>query len=399
MTVRTPAATTKRPKGSRSIVKAEKAAKPRTTRKGAASDPFVAAVAAYLTGPTKKRQELFNRVAQAFYVSSRVKKIAAFYANANSLTNQEDEIIQEVAVLLYEKVLPVLDKAENVYTMLSAVTKRTSLGLTRTLLSHSKRYTSLDGLRDQSDDAGGDEGVIELDDGQRVNADDGFMDRVDHELTKKALFQEVNRRVERDDRLRHLVTLADGISKSSTFPLVSPVEPIERPSIKRDARKDKTKMPPSSIELAEIRRTLNMSIGKFAELLNLGDKRNKGKMTSYLYGRVKKVPDDVMAKAREHLANRGGGSAYAQAEATFGTREMSEIVLAWAQQMFIAGDNIVSGVAAQLGISQVTVKRWLSNKHRPSIEELQKLADKVKTKAAEARNNILSQAGEPSTEE
>lgn len=362
------------------------AMQPRVTSKrppappGRLDDPFVAAVAAYLAGGEKERDRQRDAVARTFYESERIKKIVSYQAYNQSLDGENDEICQEMVVLLFDKVLPELDNAVNVYTMLSKVAQLTGFGLKRSLLMHSGRFTSLDIGADKPP-AGPDEALFHRDDGEMANADEHFMEKVEHRMTRKALFKDLSARVAVDPHLGYLARIADGVSAEVTFPLVEGAPAVKRPDLKRGKAED-SKMPEDSVELAAIREKLGLSIGQFAAALNIGDSSKKGTLAAYLYGRTKKVPEKVMAAARELLAGRGNLNA--KAEAAFGDRTIGSIVQAWGKQLGLPEEVLAERLADLLGVSVVTVKRWLSDKHRPALSEISRCDAIVQAMVARA---------------
>lgn len=338
-------------------------------------DPFVLAVESFVVlGDSPDRR---NQVARAFFQSDRVRRIVAYQARGQGLDGEQDEMAQEMSLLLFDKVIPGLDSPENVYSRLFDIAKKKGQGLKRSLMSHSTRYSSLDeGATVEGDDHSAEERIFQLDDGDLANADDGFIDRVERGLHRDALFTQVRNRIHNDPVCQQLAGVLDQMEQKVNFPFATGVEDIERPDLSRRESKTVENLPPDSAELAEIRRQLNLSVADFAVQLSV----QRGTLTAYLYGRTKSVPDDVLTAARDLLKDRG--NLLAQAEASFSGRTMNNIVTGWATQLRLPEAQIAPRLAALLDVSEVTIKRWMDEKTRPSLSALRSYDARVQSTAA-----------------
>ncbi|MDR1310463.1 MAG: hypothetical protein LBK01_01110 [Burkholderiaceae bacterium] len=113
-------------------------------------------------------------------------------------------------------------------------------------------------------------------------------------------------------------------------------------------------------ELVDIRKTLGLRHQDFAIMLNIGLPR----LSSYTYGRTAKVPEEIMATARQLLAENADVSK--QIRDKF-ARPMSEILTEWAKKL---GTRTDTELASLLGVVSMTVSRWKKNGTRPDLSAL-----------------------------
>lgn len=85
---------------------------------------------------------------------------------------------------------------------------------------------------------------------------------------------------------------------------------------------------------------------------------------SYEYGKVKKVPDDVMERARAMLKDQD----YSYIVDRFKGKSMQDIAGEWARRLGI--EPSVSGLARMLGVNKSTVSRWMADQSEPTPYEL-----------------------------
>ena len=139
----------------------------------------------------------------------------------------------------------------------------------------------------------------------------------------------------------------------------------ERASQKAKRPGQPANLGPDHKELRHICDTLGMQRNNFAACLGIGVPA----LSSYIYGKTQGVPEEVMAKARELLANGESVEEHWMTEAS-----MSVIARKWAKELnveFEKGSTAgVHDMAALLGVQPMTIDRWLKDQTKPNMTSL-----------------------------
>lgn len=139
----------------------------------------------------------------------------------------------------------------------------------------------------------------------------------------------------------------------------------ERASQKAKRTGQPANLGPDHKELRHICDTLGMQRNNFAACLGIGVPA----LSSYIYGKTQGVPEEVMKKARELLANGESVEEHWMTEAS-----MSVIARKWAKELnveFEKGSTAgVHDMAALLGVQPMTIDRWLKDQTKPNMTSL-----------------------------
>lgn len=140
---------------------------------------------------------------------------------------------------------------------------------------------------------------------------------------------------------------------SMPMPLVSGV--VFKPAV-FDAHSDAAQ---KSGRIAAIRKLLGISIREYAVKLGIPEFR----LASYIYGRVRVIPIDVLRNAERLLESE---KTVAAATVAIEAMDMSEILNVW--RLEIQGSN--EDIASILGVSSSTMARWNENRSKPIIRKI-----------------------------
>lgn len=287
-----------------------------------------------------------DAVLSAFYGDTRVKRIQENVVRSFNLFEVGDELLQRVASLFWEKLLPLMlsvpNEPDNVYKVVYAAARNVGLSLRKERTREAMRHVH----PSESDDEepGTDALPEQLDD---------WLSTVDARLDQERAGAELERRIAMHSKTYH------PLIEIHRLPPAKPVPPKPAKVVPADGEKT------ASVELAEIRDSLGVTNDKFAGLLNIGQPR----LLSYLYRRVQNVPLDIMKAARDLLED--GPRGYQRAVARFADKEMPEIVATWESLLGITGDATADEqIAKILGVNRVTVWRWRNDKGRPTVHEI-----------------------------
>ena len=291
-----------------------------------------------------------SAVANEFYASRRVQRILGEISANEGLLDEKDELMQGVVVVMFDKIFPVLDKAENVYTVLYATAERVAKGMKRTLITKSGRYESFDEF--EGTEGRPMEDVVFSHDGHdRINVDDEFTERLDEEIDRKRALAELTKRL--------------AISRPQELTPKEQTKPAKT-AVKRE-------LCAAAKELIEIRKQLDLSTKEMASALGI----LHATLCAYIYGRTKDVPAPVIGKAREMQSEQG--DIKGRLDNRFGTTEMCDLLKGWCKSLKI-NINDIEQVATAFGVRPVTINRWLVNETRPSLRQLQRYDQMVYSK-------------------
>lgn len=139
-----------------------------------------------------------------------------------------------------------------------------------------------------------------------------------------------------------------------------------------------------SERLVLIRKTLGLSIAEYAEKLHLPEAR----LSSYIYGRVKKIPSDVIAAAEDIFQREQN---VASMKATLDNMKMRDIIESWKACIHGTNDDLL----ILLNISPFTLARWQEEITRPPIRMLRRYNEIVAgyaryRKAKHSKRNLHS---------
>ena len=306
-------------------------------------DILAAAFAQYQADSTAPSDFVLN----AFYRDTRVRRIVESNVRTFKIIDLKEEVWQRLAELFWEKLLRLLvsqpNDPDNVYKAVFAGAKFVSMSI--------KKEKSRDEERLISTDIADDEDMISVvDEHVRAKSDD-FTDLVNAKIDQEYAGMELMKRL----------TLKPD---HHVFPMVEIVEARAPVVVKKRPKPVKTDGSAAD-ELASIRAKLGIKNSEFARKLGIG----LPTLSSYLYRRVQRVPENIMSLARGLVSD--GPTDHDRSVAMFADKPMSEIVARWERIMDIVGDptadKLIGGV---LDVDQITVWRWRNNKTQPSIEEI-----------------------------
>jgi len=127
-----------------------------------------------------------------------------------------------------------------------------------------------------------------------------------------------------------------------------------------------------NVEIRAIRFKMNKTKQQFANDISLP----VSTLDSYEYGRTKSVPEDIMERARRLYSNYT--DTQADDRAMFLSMPMSKIVVHWSDSVKVDIDE-QEQLALIFGTTRTTLRRWLSNESRASMDKILGINDKVKS--------------------
>lgn len=307
----------------------------------------------------KNGKQAYENVIKAFYVDRRVARIVHDRARAMHCLDDKEEVMQQVAILLSEKLLDQLCSRPNpptaIYTLISTTAHFVCQTLMKQNIRSSERQISLhpgETLDHHFETLG--VSSTEADVSQEV------LDRVDR----------LNAQVEFNRRKALLMEKAPPGHPSSVHFLDQAGfgEPVEMPPnkkfikgvsngvlVKRVAqRKPREKFDPDGqAKLIKVREELHLTNQELADALGL----RLATLSSYVYGRVDAgVPIAHVEAAQALLAN---------SEATIRERQQlvnksqGDVIADWERSLGIHGRGDCDHILAELlEVNQVTVWRW-----------------------------------------
>ena len=314
-------------------------------------DILAAAFALYQADSSQPSDFVLN----AFYRDTRVRRIVESNVRTFKIIDLKEEVWQRLAELFWEKLLRLLvsqpNDPDNVYKAVFAGAKFVSMSI--------KKEKSRDEERLISTDVSDDEDMISVVDEQVRAKSDDFTDLVNAKIDQEYAGIELMKRItlKPDHHVFPMVRIVDG---------PPPVVTKKRPK-PTDADSG------AAGELASIRSKLGITNPEFAIKLGIG----LPTLSSYLYRRVQRVPENIMSLARGLVSD--GPTDHDRSVSMFADKQMSEIVARWERIMDIVGDpNADKLIGAVLDVDQITVWRWRNNKTQPSVQEIGALDRKIK---------------------
>ncbi len=324
----------------------------------------------------------YDGVIKAFYRDRRVAKIIHDRARATRCLDDKEEIQQQIAILLAEKLLDKMCSQPNepsaIYTLIATTAHNVCLTLMKQNLRASERYVSLhpgDNLDDHFESLG----VV-------ADADD-IADQVLARVDQEAAQAEFARRKANLMTLQADNTDVPASSAPSTPKHLSDlqflrklgvVKPLDAPSgmsvIKgiagfvtlappakgqeaspaRGVRKQRTDFDPDGREkLIKVQKALHFNNHQLADALRVG----QATFSSYIYGRVAAgVPVRVVKAAEDLLKN---SKATVKKYAALTSKSQADIIDEWERALHINGRGAAETLLAKLlRVNQITVWRW-----------------------------------------
>lgn len=326
----------------------------------------------------------YEGVINAFYRDRRVAKIIHDRARATRCLDDKEEILQQVAILLSEKLLDKLCAQPNepsaIYTLIGTTAHNVCLTLMKQNVRASERYVSLhpgENLDDHFESLG------VTSNGSDISEE--VLARVDQEAAQAEFTR----------RKANLMTLqAEAAAAASSSadeakppkvlselqflkqlgivtPLDSPpgmsvVKGIDgfitlepRPATRRNpgprgVRKQRTNFDPDGRDkLQKVQKALHFNNHQLAHALGI----QLATFSSYIYGRVAAGVPVRIVKAAEDLLKNSKGTIAKYAKLT--ARSQSEIIDEWERALHISGRGDAESLLAEvLGVNQITVWRW-----------------------------------------
>lgn len=303
------------------------------------------------TGPT-------DYVLNAFYNDTRVRRIVESNVRTHKIPDLKEEVWQRLAELFWDKLLGLLvsqeNEPDNVYKAVFAGAKFVSMSIKKEKLRDEERLISTD--------VADDEDMISVVDEQVRAKSEDFTDIVNARIDQEYAGRELMKRLalKPDEHLFPMVQIVDARPAVVTKKRAKP------------AASDTT----AADELSAIRTKLGIKNVEFAKKLGIG----LPTLSSYLYRRVQKVPQNVMDAARALVSD--GPTDHDRAVSLFSDKQMSEIVARWERIMDMVGaEDADKRIAAVLKVDQITVWRWRNNETRPSIAEIGTFDREIRLKA------------------
>ena len=298
----------------------------------------------------------YNDVIKAFYRDRRVAKIIHDRARVMRCLDDKEEIQQQVAILLSEKLLDDLCSRPNpptaIYTVLSTTTHFVCQTLMKQNLRASERQVSLhpDDNLDQHFET---LGITSPD----ADLSEEILDRVDQESAqiefarRKALL--MSKQNENPNRKAHFLDrpgLGQQIPKPPKTAYIAGVGQAVKVKHAGPRRKFD---PDGQAKLVKIQKELGLTNQQLAHDLGI----QLATLSSYIYGRVVAgVPIVHIQAAQALLAN--SQATIRKREALSG-KTQSEIISEWERQLGIHGRGDVDALLAEIfEVNQVTVWRW-----------------------------------------
>ena len=356
----------------------------------AASNALAAAFATYQASGARDASSVLD----AFYRDSRVRRIIDSNVRYSRLFDHQhkEELKQRLAELFWQKLIPLLletpDNSAAVYVMVNAGAKWVSKSIGKERSRDEARNVSLD---EPDDDM-----MSPLD--YQVQSED-FTTVVNAQIDQELAGRELQRRLAMNPLSHHpLVEFVDpkaaatrpsatsfsptpSAPKSNKRAVTAPTGKASKTPSKTGAKK--TDLPAGDVGSAElltkIREKLQLKNADFAQRLGIG----LPTLSSYLYGRVQKVPDKVMNAAKALLGN--GPSETDRAVAIFVGMTMPEVVARWERKLKLVGNADADKlIAFVLDVNPTTVYRWRDGQSELSVPEIAK-HDNTVSREAKAR--------------
>jgi transcriptional regulator with XRE-family HTH domain len=302
----------------------------------------------------------YNDVIKAFYQDRRVARIIHDRARAMRCLDDKEEVQQQVAILLSEKLLDDLCSRPNpptaIYTLISTTTHFVCQTLMKQHIRSSERHVSLhpgDNLDQHFETLGISSPGLDL--------SEEVLDRVDQQTAqiefyrRKALLMK-NETETAPLHETHFLDQPDFGNPIPVPPSKTFIKGVSRAvSIKRSSpRKPSAKFDPDGqAKLVKIRDELHLTNQELAQAIGL----RLATLSAYVYGRVVAGVPIVHIEAAQALLANGGATIRQRQQ--LAAKTQPEIIAEWERELGIYGRGDVDTILADLlKVNQVTVWRW-----------------------------------------
>lgn len=332
----------------------------------------------------KRGRSAYEGVINAFYRDRRVAKIIHDRARATRCLDDKEEILQQVAILLAEKLLDKLCSQPNdpaaIYTLVGTTAHNVCLTLMKQNVRASERYVSLhpgENLDDHFESLGvtsngadiSDEVLARVD---QEHAQAEFARRKANLMTLQSEIVQEPSPSTGDAKPPRPVTELEFLRKLGvvkpldTPPGVAVVKGIggfvtlREPRVPRKEaparahRKPRTNFDPDGREkLQRVQKALHFNNHQLAHALGI----QLATFSSYIYGRVAAGVPVRIVKAAEDLLKNSKTTVTKYASLT--AKPQSEIIDEWERALHISGRGDAESLLAKvIGVNQITVWRW-----------------------------------------
>lgn len=324
------------------------------------STDLVQAITSFQAGRLDK-----SRLACLFYGDKRATQIIRTNLLRTGLPANEDyesEIRQRAVLVVFEKLLPKINKPEGFYSLWYATVQRVTLEHRSELYRHDHFETP------EEESFHEDQYALELAseglDTENIVNSSMFENQFSQLLDKNEKLMEIVSMHQAEHAGRTLLPLHD------TMPLVENQVGTSMLSVHHNQRKDKH-LSDDQKELVHIRETLDLTLKDYAKELDIQQDR----LASYVYGKTRGVPDWVMENARALLTV--GENDQKKLQSRFANKSMNEIVDGWKKSLNANNEKL----AQLLDVLPSSVDRWEKNETRPENRRLAEYDKKVSSVA------------------
>jgi hypothetical protein len=298
------------------------------------------------------RPLIVDAIARALFNDVKARGICRRRAMKNGVSfNDVDEVVQRVAETFTMRMLPKLREAEGVYFVVYAIADLVSKEVSRDVLVASSDHDSLEELVENG---------YELP--QAALGEDGEFDH-DVEITARLTIAKMSNalvRRENGDVVAMNRRFAETLDALPMVSLVAPAEIEAQPDLPTKSQPKAARLSADQAELVQICSDLELRNQDYAVLLGIGLPR----LSSYIYGRTASVPAEVMARARQLLAEHQESQSVRSSKFR---KPMSEIVSDWETRLQTQCNEELAGY---LGVTGMTIHRWRSNETKPDMTAL-----------------------------
>lgn len=304
----------------------------------------------------------------------------------------KDDLAQDLWGLFVTKIIPAYDSSLSLEPFVYAFAKRHCLhlkGLNREInFSSMNSFPQPDVIEDEFYYAGLDESHTYAMDEEAIFSrikGEKLLSKsmIDLELLAKlpALSEELARPMGTTEDLANLLArlgVCNNLSPQLILALIDDLQKL-RKTINHETPLLKSTLPEDHQKLRFTRLKMGRTKPQFAKELGI----QLATLDAYEYGRTKTVPPAVMEKAKVLAENFT--DIFAGARGKFNSLTMSQIVTKWAEDMNIPVSD-ADKLAALLGTTRTTIKRWLTNESRADIEKLASLNEMIER---HAKNDLM----------
>ena len=312
-----------------------------------------------LQSPGKKATDA---IMKAFYEDDRVKRIFASLSYNFKQFEHVDEARQRVAMLFFETYVPQIltngTTPQGVYKLVFALAHNVFRSIRKELNADANRLEQYDEAGDQSE--------VPTSSSMDAAMADDFLPALHRKIDMERAQNEIARRIS----LAAQVPLED---RSTNERFMAGIALGDEVKVSKFARRRKPmRNSEGSNELKNIKATLGCTNSDFALNLAIG----LPTLSSYIYGRVQTVPEDVLQRARQLIS--GINPKTLERRKWLSTVPMVDVYDDWAKALGIhlldpsEQDHRLSNL---LGTNVTTVWRWrqpqtASSKAKPKLSDL-----------------------------